>query len=158
MDVEPSSQPRRRSVAAVALIRRPEKGRTLYLAQWNPNWAAFHLVGGHKHPEESFRACLIREVGEELGLEEVTGFVASAEPLARLEFDALSASAGQMTAYSMEVFEVELTGESALAKVAANPENRWLTEAEVRSGRCEDGRSVSPTTARIVTTVSSEPA
>jgi 8-oxo-dGTP diphosphatase len=158
MDVEPSPQPRRRSVAAVALIRRPEQGRTLFLAQWNPKWDAFHLVGGHKHPDESFRACLIREVGEELGLEEISDFIAPIGPLARLEFDALSASAGKSTDYTMEVFEVELTGDSALAKVAANPANRWLTEAEIRAGRCADGRPVSPTTARIVTTVSSKPA
>ena len=158
MDIEPGQQPRRRSVAAVALIRRPEQGQTLYLAQWNANWAAFHLVGGHKRPEESFRACLIREVGEELGLEEGTGFVASDQPLACLEFDALSVSAGQLTAYTMEVFEVELTSDSALAEVAANPENRWLTEADIRAGQCADGRPVSPTTARIVTTVSREPA
>jgi hypothetical protein len=46
---------KRRSVAAMALVRRHEQGRVLYLAQWNLNWRALNLVGGHKRPDESFR-------------------------------------------------------------------------------------------------------
>jgi 8-oxo-dGTP pyrophosphatase MutT (NUDIX family) len=156
VDREASPQPRRRSVAAVALIRRLELWQTLYLTQWNPNWRALHLIAGHKHPEESFRVCLIREVGEELGLSEAKDFVASSGPLARLDFDALSGSARQMTAYTMEVFGVELIGDSALAKVEANSDNRWVTEAEIRAGRCADGTRVSPTIGRILTMLSIE--
>lgn len=156
MDIESSPRPQRRSVAAVALIRRRQGAQTLYLAQWNPNWRALHLIAGHKHPDEAFRGCLIREIGEELGLTEATEFIASDRPLARLEFDAQSASVGQMTSYTMDVFEVEVIGDSALAKVEANPENRWVTEAEIGAGGCEDGTRISPTTRRILTMLSHE--
>src|SRR3712207_3090882 len=108
---------RRQSVGAVALVRRQDQGQALYLAQWNRTWGAFHLIGGHKRPQESFPECLIREVGEELGLAEGTDFAVPAEPLAHLEFEAWSESARVETSYVLEVFEVELTGPSALAKV-----------------------------------------
>jgi len=49
-----------------------------------------------------------------------------------------------------------LNSESALAKVAANPDNRWVTEAEILSGWCNDGTRVSPTMMRIVMWLSNE--
>ena len=61
-------QSMRQSIAAFAVIRRDERGQTLWLAQWNPKWGAYHFVGGHKRPEETFRECLVREIGEELHL------------------------------------------------------------------------------------------
>ena len=96
----------RRSIAAAALIRRRHEGQVVYLTRWNRHWAAFHLVAGHKRPEELFRAALVREVGEELGLEEGTDFVVSPGPLAHLEYEAWSESAHAQTAYVTEVFEV----------------------------------------------------
>lgn len=58
----------RLSEAAVALIRREHDGPTLWLAQWNQNWRTYTFVGGHRWPEETFRECLVRELGEELGV------------------------------------------------------------------------------------------
>jgi len=49
-----------------------------------------------------------------------------------------------------------LNSESALAKVAANPDNRWVTEAEILSGWCNDGTRVSPIMMRIVMRLSNE--
>jgi hypothetical protein len=54
------------------------------------------------------------------------------------------------------LYEVALSSESALAKVAANPDNRWVTEAEILAGRCNDGTRVSPTMMRIVMRLSNE--
>ena len=64
----------RLSEAAVALIRREQDGRTFWLARWNRNWRAYHLVGGHRRPGESFRDCLVREIAEELHLREGTDY------------------------------------------------------------------------------------
>jgi 8-oxo-dGTP pyrophosphatase MutT (NUDIX family) len=75
-----------RPIAAFAVIRRDERGQTLRLAQWNPKWGAYHFVGGHKRPEETFRECLVREIGEELHLCEGLDYrIASAAPT-HLEF------------------------------------------------------------------------
>jgi len=57
---------------------------------------------------------------------------------------------------SSHCYEVALNSESALAKVAANPDNRWVTEAEILSGWCNDGTRVSPTMMRIVMWLSNE--
>jgi 8-oxo-dGTP pyrophosphatase MutT (NUDIX family) len=135
----------RQSHAAVALIRREEAGQTLWLTQWNPKWERFHFVSGHKRPDETFRQCLVREVEEELRLREGIDFVAGTEPVAHVEYTAWSENAKADTAYTMELFNVRLTGEEARRTVDADPENRWLTEAEIQGERCADGKSVSPT-------------
>jgi 8-oxo-dGTP pyrophosphatase MutT (NUDIX family) len=139
----------RRSVAAAALIRSDENGRTLWLAQWNPRWRGYHLVGGHKRPEETFRECLVREIGEELGLVEDEEFVVAAEPTARLEFTAWSEGAREETSYAMELFAVALRG-PAREKIDAHSANRWLDEGEIRRGRAADGKAVSPTMHRLL--------
>src|SRR5439155_11076042 len=59
----------RQSTAAVALIRRQQRGQTVWLAQWNPGWQRYHFVAGHKRPNETFRECAEREIGEELDLQ-----------------------------------------------------------------------------------------
>lgn len=140
----------RQSIASLALIRRGRGLETRWLAQWNAKWRCFHFVGGHKHDDESFRQCVIRELTEELQIAEASGFAVAQQPLARLDYTAWSDSAGQQTHYVMELFDVELIGEVARRQVDADPRNRWLTEAEIRSGRCADGQPVSETMGRIL--------
>jgi len=60
------------------------------------------------------------------------------------------------TSYEFALYEVALSSESALAKVAANPDNCWVTEAEILSGWCNDGTRVSPIMMRIVMRLSNE--
>ena len=143
----------RQSIAAFAVITREDQGQTTYLSQWNLHWRALSLVGGHKLPEESFRECLIREIGEELGLVLGDDYEISEQPPSRLEFEAFSDSAWELTAYVLEVFQVALKADSTLAKIGANPDNRWVTGAEVLAGRCTDGTRVSPTMSRVLMTL-----
>jgi 8-oxo-dGTP pyrophosphatase MutT (NUDIX family) len=145
----------RRSEAAVALIRRQQDGQTCWLAQWNAKWQRFHFISGHRRPDETFRACLVREVAEELGLQESRDYVIAAGPPMPLEFTAWSESAQTETAYHMELFEVELTGVEARRTVDADPQNRWLSEPEIRAERGHDGRPISPTMARVLDAVGS---
>ncbi len=148
----------RTSTASLAVIRQPgPDGMPRYLAQWNERWQAFNLVGGHKHENESFRACLVRELSEELGILPEPGDPDGAglpengprgrvarEPIGRLEYEAFSQSAHERTSYRLELFVVDLTGD-ALAHVAQNKSNRWLSEPEIEAGRCDDGKAVSDT-------------
>jgi 8-oxo-dGTP pyrophosphatase MutT (NUDIX family) len=156
MSTPSEPRPRRQSIAAIALITREEDGRTLYLAQWNLKWRALNFVGGHKRPEESFRECVIREIGEELGLTLDHDYQILDQPPLHLEFEAFSDGAWEVTSYVQEVFPVALTDASALAKVAANPDNHWITEAEILAGRCTDSTRISPTLARVVMIVSKQ--
>jgi 8-oxo-dGTP pyrophosphatase MutT (NUDIX family) len=142
----------RLSEAAVALIRREQDGRTSWLAQWNRNWQAYHFVGGHRRPGESFRDCLVREIAEELHLREGNDYNATAGPLARLDYRAFSESARTETRYITELYEVDLTGD-ARAIVDGDPRNRWLDEAEIAGERCRDGRPVSATMQRLLDAV-----
>jgi 8-oxo-dGTP pyrophosphatase MutT (NUDIX family) len=138
----------RRSEGAWALIRRGDGGQTRILTQWNRNWQALHLVGGHRRQGESFRECLLREVGEELGLS-AKDFTAGEQPLARLAYTAWSEGAQEETAYAVEIFAVEM-GSAVADRVSADPANAWLTAEEALSGRSADDRRVSPTLARIL--------
>jgi hypothetical protein len=134
----------RESQAALALIRRPGWDGPEYLVRWNEKWQALNLVGGHRRPEESFRDCLCRELAEELGPRPGGEGRVAELPFAHLEYRAFSHSAREETAYTMELFEVELTP-AALRVASADPLNAWVGEAEVRDGRAGDGRTVSAT-------------
>lgn len=140
----------RQSIAAVALIRKSEERATLWLARWNRKWRCYSFVGGHKEPEETFRECVLREVGEELGLHENGDFTVAPQPVAHLEYAAWSESAQAETAYTIELFDADLTSDAARRRVNADAECRWLTEAEVRARQCSDGRPVSETMERLL--------
>ncbi len=141
----------RTSVAALALLRRTSAtGSVEYLAQWHARWNGYHFVGGHNRPDESFRACCVREIEEELHLTEGRQFRVAAGPLAHLEYVAFSQGAGAETAYTIELFDVELLGDAAQI-VAADAANRWLSEADIRARRCRDGKAVSDTMLRLLT-------
>jgi 8-oxo-dGTP pyrophosphatase MutT (NUDIX family) len=139
----PEGMPMRQSEAALAIIRRPGRSSPEYLTRWNEKWQALNFVGGHRHLDESFRDCMLRELAEELG-PAATGARVGEKPLARLEYTAFSKSAGQDTAYVMELFDVELVP-AALAAVSADPANCWLSSEAVLAGRAGDGRAVSDT-------------
>jgi 8-oxo-dGTP pyrophosphatase MutT (NUDIX family) len=145
----------RRSEAAVALIRRDLEGHTLWLAQWNPKWRAYHFVSGHRRPDETFRECLVREVAEELALREEVDYHAAPGPVVHLEYSAWSESANAETWYVMELFGVELT-EEAWHKIDAESENSWLSGTEICSGSAHDGMPVSSTMKRLLEAMTSE--
>jgi 8-oxo-dGTP pyrophosphatase MutT (NUDIX family) len=140
----------RSSIASIALIRREVAGQTLWLAQWNDAWNAFNFVGGHKHDNESFRECLVREIEEELGLSDGHDVLVASAPLQHLEYTDISQRTGEQTAYVIELFDVALLGDRALATIDANPANRWLSEAEIGNRSCGDGRAVSDTISRLL--------
>lgn len=140
----------RTSVAALALIRRETGESPSWLTQWNDNWRQYSFVGGHKHPAESFRECILREIAEELGLLEVREFVVANESLTHLEYRAWSERAQTETAYTMELFDVRLVSDAARCKVDADPRNRWLGEDEIQTRCCRDGKPVSETVKRLL--------
>lgn len=107
------------------------------------------MVGGHKRPGESFRECCIREVAEELDLAAERDFVVAPEPLARVEFNAHSASADTDTRYTFELYRVELVDPD----VPLAGKNRWLTEGEIAEGRSADGLPTSETVTRLLSAV-----
>lgn len=140
----------RQSVAAFAMIRRQERGQDLWLAQWNPHWQCYNFVGGHKRDGESFRQCVTREVAEELQLVEGHDFIVAQEPTAHLEYSDWSESARKDTAYTVEFFVVQLSGQAALDLIASNTANRWLTTSEIEKGTTRDGQPVSRTMGRLL--------
>lgn len=140
----------RQSVAAFALFRQCAGGRWLWLAQWNRHWQMYNFVGGHKHEDETFRDCVIREVSEELQLRPDADFTADREALAHFEYMAFSRSSRRETSYVIEVFRMELGNSEVLERLGGGPDNRWLSKEEIQSQHTGDGRPVSETMKMIL--------
>lgn len=136
----------RTSLAAFALLVVDER----WLVRWNERWAAFNLVGGHKEDDETFRQCCLREVNEELGLVPEVDFTVTAEPIKQIEYDSYSKSAGTMTRYTFELFEMALTSDKALETINADPENLWIDDAAILRKQTPDGRAISDTVERVL--------
>ena len=117
----------RKSFAALALITRHLPEGIRWLAHWNQHWRAYHFVGGHKHDDETFRECLIREVHEELGLVNESDFAVAASPTSRQQYTAWSERAHQDTEYTIELFEVSFEERIHTEQVLETGENRWLS-------------------------------
>jgi ADP-ribose pyrophosphatase YjhB (NUDIX family) len=142
---EPRSLMRRSRAALAVVCRKDADGRPRWLAQWNSGWKRYHFVGGHKRRTESFRDCLIREAADELGLTEGSDFTVDEQPLRREAYIARSERYQQDTQYDIELFRMRLRGDEAVARIAADPFNRWLSADEIRAGRCGDGQLVNDT-------------
>lgn len=140
----------RESVASIALICRKWDGHLWWLARWNRNWDCYNFVGGHKHDDETFRECVIREIGEELGLEEGRDFRVDADPVTHLDYVAWSEKSRSDTHYSMDLFPVELRGEEARKTLAGSANLSWLSRGEILAQECADGKPVSPTMTRLL--------
>lgn len=140
------------SEGGLALIERTVGDRRERLVRWNDNWGAFFLVGGHRLGSETFRECVVREVGEELGLTPAECPVA-ATPTHRRQYRAVSGSTGQLTAYTMEVFAAVPT-DAARARIenasAGAPPVAWVSDDEIRDLETNDGRPISPTVGLLV--------
>ncbi len=139
----------RRSRAAGAMFRRRRNGRTEWLAKWNGAWKRWALVGGHKHDDDTYRDCLVREIDEELGLTAGVDYDLAPVPPRRWRFTARSERAREMTAYSIAAFAASLSRQ-ARATVDRDPRNCWLSADEIRAGRTSDGRPISDLFARAV--------
>jgi 8-oxo-dGTP pyrophosphatase MutT (NUDIX family) len=133
------------SEAGLALFTRIGLGGvTQYLTQWSDTWQMYALVGGHVEPGESFRACCVREVTEELTLTPDVDFRVAIDPvLPVFEYTAMSKAAGVETRYRVELYAAELLTPVAEATVNGNAANRWLTEAEIRQHVSADGQPIS---------------
>ncbi|MCA9070436.1 MAG: NUDIX hydrolase [Planctomycetaceae bacterium] len=133
------------STAAIALVRRERDGKTQWLARWSHDPDVFTFVGGHKADGESYRDCLICEVIEGLGLEPEADFVVADTPQSQLEYMGWADGTRQETAYTMELYSVQLTGDFAHDKIDSDADNRWLWETEIQNRETSDGKPISGT-------------
>ena len=139
-----------KSIASIALIRREAESQTLWLARWDEGSKSYGFVGGHKQDHESFRECLIREIGEDLGLHEGRDVLVASAPLEHLEYTEVSRSTGEQTEYIIELFDVALTGSGTRSTIDANPAYCWLSEPEIMAEACNDDRPISSIAKRFL--------
>lgn len=142
------------SEAALALITRLNlKGDAEYLTQWNDNWQAYSLIGGHREPGESFRDCCAREVIEEL--ECITDDLkVSLSPYVTLRFHEYSRAAKCHTDYQWQVFIVVIS-DIVINRLPVSC--CWVTRDLIRARNADDGRPIADQVARILKAVDEAP-
>ncbi|TWT63739.1 NUDIX hydrolase [Rubinisphaera italica] len=138
----------RESIGAIVFYERRSARGLEYLAQWNAGWKAFHFVGGHQRAEETSLNCAIRESNEELELA-ADQFQIDPIPIGRLQYRAFSQRAQTETTYQTTLFAGHLTEESQQL-IERNPQNVWVTPAEIQQGQTEAGQLISPTSALLL--------
>jgi 8-oxo-dGTP pyrophosphatase MutT (NUDIX family) len=164
MNGSPSSEcgagPRRQSEGAFAILARVRGGTREWLTRWNRKWGCYFLIGGHREADETFAACVVRELEEELGVRRGVDYTLCETPMARAQYTAWSASAGAETEYTMEFFSLTpegsrlplvVQGPSRVGREASDSEEplRWVTAAEIRAARTGDGEPISKTLASL---------
>lgn len=138
------------SEAALALITQTNATRhTEYLAQWNNNWNAYSLIGGHVEQGETFRGACLREITEELECTEV-GIELAPYPYATLRFQEYSQAAKEQTDYHWQVFVARLT-DDVLGNLPTDC--HWVTADQIRSGSAADGKPIADQARRVLKAV-----
>jgi 8-oxo-dGTP pyrophosphatase MutT (NUDIX family) len=132
----------RNSKAALAIIEQSKK----WLVQWNGNWDACSLIGGHVESGETFHECCKREIIEELECE-VNQFELAQVPIMVLRFRKPSEAAGEETDYEWQIFKTELD-DSVLAYLPTNC--AWVTPEQIRKAFTEDGKPIAGQVKRVL--------
>ena len=132
----------RTSTASLTIIKKLD---TLLL-QWNVNWDAYSLIGGHVEASETFHECCEREVIEELECD-ANQFRIDSAPLTILRFSEFSRAAGEQTDYEWQIFKAELH-ESLLQNLPSTC--AWVTPSQIRSGFTEDGKPIAGQVKRVL--------
>jgi 8-oxo-dGTP pyrophosphatase MutT (NUDIX family) len=132
----------RKSQAALAIIEQQDA----WLVQWNSNWQAYSLIGGHVEAGESFRECCIREITEELECAPADVEVAF-ESYADLHFCECSKAARVETEYQWELFRASICDH-----LRSNLPNdcKWVTPAQIKNGLANDGKPIAAQVGRVL--------
>lgn len=133
------------SAAALSIIQESNA----WLVQWNENWHAYSLIGGHVEPGETFRECCVREVAEELECSESV-VEAAPDAYATLRFCEYSKAAKEETDYQWQAFITRLPA-STLSQLPSNC--AWVTADEIRSAKTVSGQPIADQVRRVLKTV-----
>lgn len=132
-----------RVVAAVTAVIKARRGHDdVYLMQWDSGANQFQPIGGKIDPEDaSGQAALIREVGEELDREDlIPGEDYQINVLQEnVRTSMISNTIHVITAYDLSFYQLTHLRFS----IPTDSITRWVSRAEMLSGRTDDGRRVS---------------
>jgi 8-oxo-dGTP pyrophosphatase MutT (NUDIX family) len=141
-ECSPQAQPLRVIHTAVAVIKAQRNGEDVYLMQYDTLARQFQPIGGKRElSDESTAATLVRELREELAMEDLTperDF--RLHPLAEgVRETSISESTHVLSAYEHSFYQLL----DVRFRLPEDDNTRWLTAHELFSGRTHDGRKVS---------------
>ena len=138
----------RESRGALARIARQHDGETQWFVRWNRKWESFALIGGHVESGETYRECLLREIEEEIGLNE-PDVAASEHATTELSYAAFSKRAKAETQYTLLLFDVDIAVATTARLVAEDERLRWVSLSEIHAEKTQDGKGISDVVKRF---------
>jgi 8-oxo-dGTP pyrophosphatase MutT (NUDIX family) len=141
-ECSPQPQPLRMIHTAVAVIKARRNGEDVYLMQYDALARQFQPIGGKRElSDESTAAALVRELREELAMEDLMperDF--RLYPLVEgVRETSISESTHVLSAYEHSFYQLL----DVCFRLPEDDVTRWLTAHELLSGRTQDGRKVS---------------
>jgi len=130
---------------SVALIRRVENGKNLWLARAQQGSAnVLSFISAHRLESESFRETIRRETAWVLNLSPKRDLLVSNMAQLNLEFVACLPKDETESHVAVSFFLVEIYGKKAMQLIRDDPANRWLSSAEVCAGELDSGERLDP--------------
>ena len=130
--------------ASIALIRHHDEPEHHWLSFWNAAAQQFSFVVAERLENESWRECLDRELAWELDLRRGKDYLISS--MARLHFEEaiVEPNSDEPAKLEIEFYVVDPYGRAGREAFKSLPDSRWLSNNELRSGKCESGEAIDP--------------
>lgn len=129
-------------VGSIGLIRDQREDGTRWLVHKPENREHYSLIQAERLGDESWRDCLDREITWLLELVSGRDYIISS--VARLRFDTELAERGGSVRYVVEFYVVDLYGSRGKQALDNDAACRWVRTAELTQGTLEDGKTVNP--------------
>ena len=151
-------QVQREITAIIAFIKARLDGEDKYLLQYNKHWNWYNLISGKEEAEDKgeLKNTALREVSEELFLEENEEFTVKELPIEEIELVQFSKRHKVYTRYKFKLYQVFFIKpfERIISWLKVNHNNKWFTEEEIRAGRGRDGSIISETARKVINQIS----
>lgn len=121
-------------VGAIALIRQFVDEQCLWLFRREPN-APLRMIQAARLEKESYREVIEREVAWVLQLERGKDYIVSRVP--RAHYQGVIEEGDHAAYYVIELYIVDLFGKRARAHLNQDPDNQWLSTAELLTADAE---------------------
>jgi hypothetical protein len=126
-------------VGSIAMIRRFEDEKVLWLTRWHHTCQRLRLIRAPRLEHESWRECLDREIAWALQLRRGRDYIISRVP--RLHFDTILEQPHNCR-YVTEFYVVDLYGRNGRTQACQDELNCWLSSDALLSGTSPDGRRI----------------
>jgi ADP-ribose pyrophosphatase YjhB (NUDIX family) len=126
----------RKSVSALAVII----SNNNILLRFNKKSGVYFFIGGQVKGRDTFKQSLVREIAEETKLKQSHYNLMDSTTV---EFTKESKSAGELTDYTMTLYQCAIVSNAAFSLIEEDPRLMWVSMEEIMNGSASDGKPIS---------------